>query len=621
MQATPEARPMWRIPHSPTAHGGNYTGESHDQQENAESQGRSAPHERRAVKIRTLYYGDNLEVLRNMPSEGVDLVYLDPPFNSNADYNVIFREHSGKAAAPQAQITAFEDTWQWGTEAAASLAELPKVHGELAEYLDFTVRRLGHNSLSAYLVMMAPRLVELHRVLKPTGSLYLHCDPTASHYLKVVLDLIFGANGFRNEVIWQRATAKSSPMGRLPANHDVLLFYGKSSGVTWNEIRIPYDLNDLDEKTLAKYANQDPGGRRYTLGDMTHPEQGRRPNLDYEVMGVRRTWRWTQERMQRAIEEGLVVQASPGKVPRVKRYLDEREGRLVGDVWTDIPPVNSQARERLGYPTQKPVALLERIICASSNPGDVVLDPFCGCGTAIAAAEKLGRSWIGIDITHLAVGLIAARLRRDFDLEPHKDFDVIGTPKDLESARALFNQERDGPYQFQFWVNGELGAQSYGAGATGKGKKGGDTGIDGKLYFRTPGGERLESVIVSVKGGRQLNPSMIRDLESVVRREKAAMGVFVSLEEPTTGMRQEAAKHGVYSYGDENYSVIQLLTVDEILAGKRPAIPSGSANVSLDQKQPKSLQTDPRTKDMDSLFNQTSLPTSSQRGTAADLTD
>lgn len=552
---------------------------------------------------RTLYYGDNLKVLQGLNDETVDLVYLDPPFNSNADYNVIFREHSGKSAAPQAQITAFEDTWQWGVEAASSLAELHKVHGDLAEYLDFTVRRLGHNSLSAYLVMMAPRLAELHRVLKPTGSLYLHCDPTASHYLKIILDAIFGARNFRNEVIWRRTSAHNMAQ-RYGRVHDVLLFYSVGPEPKWNQLHQPYSSKYLAER----FNRSDPDGRRWKDADLTgsgtrNGETGR-PWKGIAPTDKGRHWMFPPSELDRLDSAGRIYWPRTGGMPRLKQYADDLKGIPLQDVWDDIPPVNSQARERLGYPTQKPVALLERIICASSNPGDVVLDPFCGCGTAIAAAEKLGRSWIGIDITHLAVGLIAARLRRDFDLEPHKDFDVIGTPKDLESARALFNQERDGPYQFQFWVNGELGAQSYGAGATGKGKKGGDTGIDGKLYFRTPGGERLESVIVSVKGGRQLNPSMIRDLESVVRREKAAMGVFVSLEEPKRGMRQEAAKHGVYTYGDTQYPVIQLLTVAEILEGKRPKVPAGSANVSLDTKQPKSLETDPRSKDMDGLFSQ-----------------
>lgn len=552
---------------------------------------------------RTLHYGDNLDILRDMPAESVDLVYLDPPFNSNVDYNVIFRQHSDSQGSG-AQIHAFEDTWQWGSEAAKALNDLVTVHGELAEYLDFTVRRLGHNSLSAYLVMMAPRLVELHRVLKPTGSLYLHCDPTASHYLKVLLDIVFGLANFRNEIIWKRSDAKGDASGQ-GARHfgrvnDTLLFFAKSPSATFNPQFVP-----MDEAYVNRwYRHADPDGRRYKLDNLTGPGGAAKGNPYYEVMGVSRYWRYSRERMQALVAEGRVIQTKPGNVPMLKRYLDESRGTPVTSNWTDISFIRGHAAERLGYPTQKPVALLERIIQASSNPGDVVLDPFCGCGTAIAAAEKLGRSWIGIDITHLAVGLIAARLKRDFDLDAQKDFDVIGTPKDVAGARALFEQERDGPYQFQFWINGVIGAQSFGAGATGKGKKGGDGGIDGKMWFRTPGGETLETIIVSVKGGKQLVPSMIRDLESVVRREKAAMGVFVTLEEPTSGMRQEAAKHGFYQYGQQQFPRIQVLTVAEILDGKRPEKPAGAVNISLEAKAQKSLKTDKRSQAMRGLFEE-----------------
>lgn len=284
-------------------------------------------------------------------------------------------------------------------------------------------------------------------------------------------------------------------------------------------------------------------------------------------------------------EKGLIVQTKPGGVPQLKRYLDEQEGTPIGDVWTDIFPVQAQARERLGYPTQKPLTLLERIVCASSKPGDVVLDPFCGCGTAVAAAEKLGRKWVGIDVTHLAISLIQARLRRDHSLESVKDYVLEGTPEDVGAARYLFNTPPDGPYQFQFWALGLIGAQPYGAGYSGgKGKKGADTGIDGKLFFRTPNGERLESVIVSVKGGKNLNPGMIRDLKGTVEREKAALGVFITLEEPTSKMLSEAATTEPYRYGPEMFPKIQILTVAELLEDQRPRVPFGAANVSYEQK-------------------------------------
>lgn len=558
---------------------------------------------------RTLHYGDNLDVLRGMNAESVDLVYLDPPFNSNADYNVIFREHSDNGGQPQAQITAFEDTWQWGPEAARALNELVAVHGELAEYLDFTVRRLGHNSLSAYLVMMAPRLVELHRVLKPTGSIYLHCDPTASHYLKVLLDVIFGPANFRREIIWRRHGSHNDARRTYAGVHDVILYYVRSPDATFNPQYGEHDPEYL--RRAYRHVNEE--GRRYRVQNLASPTP--RPNLTYAYTALDGVtyqphpngWKVTPERMRQLDEEGrLHYPSRPEGRLSLRNFLDEMKGPPLGDLWDDIRPLSGSHAERLGYPTQKPVALLERIIEASSNPGDVVLDPFCGCGTAVAAAEKLGRSWVGIDITHLAVGLIAARLKRDFGLESDKDYDLEGTPQDVASARYLFEQDADGPYQFQFWINGVIGAQSYGAGAAGKGKRGGDTGIDGKMFFRTPGGEKLESIIVSVKGGKSLNPSMIRDLESVVGREKAAMGVFVSLEEPTPGMRQEAAKHGFYRYGNVEFPRIQLLTVAEILDGKRPQMPSGAANVSLEAAPQKSLRTDPRSKVMQGLFDEPS---------------
>jgi DNA modification methylase len=550
---------------------------------------------------RTLYYGDNLEVMRQLPDEHVDLIYLDPPFNSSADYNVIFREQSGEGSG--AQIHAFEDTWQWGEESARQLDELLTSHGEIAQFLDQTVRRLGHNALSAYLVMMAPRLVEMHRLLKPSGSLYLHCDPTASHYLKVLLDIICGPEQFRNEVVWKRTSAHSSARKWGPV-HDIILFYSRTKDYVWNPVFAPYTQEYLD----TFFDQVDERGRRYKRGDLTgagirHGETGL-PWRGIDVTAKGRHWARPPSELEDLDRAGRIHWPQrAGGMPRLKQYPEDLPGLPLQDVLDSVRPLHNLAQERLGYPTQKPLALLEKIVAASSNLGHVVMDPFCGCGTAVVAAEKLGRSWIGIDITHLAVGLIQARLKRDFGLESGRDYALEGTPKDLASARFLFNQDQDGPYQFQFWITGVIGAQSHGVGPTGKGKKGGDTGIDGKMYFRTPGGEKVESVIVSVKGGKSLNPGMIRDLESVVRREKAAMGVFLSLERPTSGMYAEANKHGFYEYGSDRFPTIQILTVEEILEGKRPQVPAGSANVSLESKQAKSARTDARGKVMDSLFD------------------
>jgi site-specific DNA-methyltransferase (adenine-specific) len=356
-----------------------------------------------------LYYGDNLDVLRrHVRDESVDLIYLDPPFKSNQDYNVLFAEQDGTRAA--AQIQAFEDTWSWDQEAARSYQEVVEQGGTVAQVMTGFRTFLGESDMLAYLSMMAPRLIELRRVLKSTGSLYLHCDPTASHYLKLLMDAIFDPRNFRNEIIWVRTPSKSLMTRRLPQNHDVILAYQKTSEAFWEERAVfsSYDPEELDVKTAGKYRYQDPDGRLYRLDNLINPNPNR-PNLTYEFLGVTRVWRWTRERMQEAYEAGLIVQTGPGRVPQLKRYLDEQRGKPLGSVWSDIPPLNSQAQERLGYPTQKPEALLERIILLSSPEGGVVLDPFCGCGTAVAAAQRLGRYWIGIDITHLAVTLTSSR--------------------------------------------------------------------------------------------------------------------------------------------------------------------------------------------------------------------
>ena len=257
--------------------------------------------------------------------------------------------------------------------------------------------------MMAYLVMMAPRLVELHRVLKPTGSLYLHCDPTVGHYLKILLDSVFGKEQFRSEISWKRTGAHSdTKQGRKQHGrvHDLIFFYSKGNSWTWNPLYTEYDQDYIDQF----YRHVEPEtGRRYRLDNLTGPG-GADKGKSYEVLGVTRYWRYSQERMAELIGQGRIVQSRPGAVPAYKRYLDEMPGIPLQDFWTDIKPIGSRARERLGYPTQKPQALLERIIQSSSNPGDVVLDPFCGCGTAVAAAQQLNRRWLGIDVTHLAVG-------------------------------------------------------------------------------------------------------------------------------------------------------------------------------------------------------------------------
>jgi len=506
--------------------------------------------------MNALYYGDNLMILRNeIQRESVDLIYLDPPFNSQATYNVLFRSTAGEQS--RAQIEAFEDTWHWGSEAELAFDEVMHSRStDAAELLRALRAFLKENDMMAYLSMMAVRLLELHRTLKPTGTLYLHCDPTASHYLKLLLDAIFGVERFRNELIWRRADPKGHAFRRYPSTHDVILSYGRTGETVWNTQYRDYDESYLD----SHYSQIEEGtGRAYTLSDCTNPNRNR-PNLTYEWKGVTKVWRWTKERMQRAHDEGRLVYTKSG-APRYKRYLDEMPGRVVTSVWDDIPFVNSQAQERLGYPTQKPLALLERIVRASSNEGDIVLDPFCGCGTTIHAAQKLKREWIGIDITHLAISLIEKRLKDAF---PGIQYEVHGTPKDLDGARALAARDR---YQFQWWAVSLVNAVPF----AGK-KKGADTGIDGLIYFK-PDGKTTEKAIVSVKGGENVNVAMIRNLAHVVDREKARIGVFITLSEPTGPMITEAVKVGFYETLYGKYPRIQILTIVELFAGKQPNIP------------------------------------------------
>ncbi len=427
----------------------------------------------------------------------------------------------------------------------------------------------------AYLVMMSARLVELHRVLRPTGSLYLHCDPTSSHYLKIVMDAIFGPTKFRTEIIWKRSSAHSdTKQGRRLHGHihDTILFYTKGDDWTWNPLYTPHD----PEYVARFYKHIEPEtGRRYMLDNITGPGGAAKGNPSYEVMGVTRYWRYTREKMDELIRQGRVVQAKPGAVPRYKRYLDEMPGVPLQDVWTDIGPISSQAAERLGYPTQKPEALLERIINNSSNPGDVVLDPFCGCGTTIAAAHKLQRRWIGIDITYLSISLLKYRLKTMFEgdaFEKDIEFDVIGAPQDVGSARQLAQDDR---YQFQWWALSLVGAKPLGAKGGGKtGKKGSDRGIDGVINFVDDASRKPKRVLVQVKSGK-VKSGDIRDLRGTVEREEAAMGMFVTLEEPSRDMKKEAVSAGYYrspGWG-QDYPRIQILTVEDLLHGAEAKMP------------------------------------------------
>ncbi len=515
-----------------------------------------------------LYYGDNLDILRRyVRDETVDLIYLDPPFNSSRTYNVLFKDETGHES--DAQITAFDDTWHWNQSAEETFFELVSDGPAHVSKMIRAMREfIGTNQMTAYLVMMAVRLVELRRVLKPTGSIYLHCDPTASHYLKIILDTIFGPQCFQNEVIWKRTSAHNSAV-RLGPVHDVLLFFTKSANFTWNPLYQSYDEKYLDQ--FYRHHGQD--GRRYRLSDLTgagirHGETGE-PWRGINPTAIGRHWMVPPKELDELDTVGRVYWPPKGKMPAYKRYLDEMPGVGLQDMWTDIPPIGAQAAERLGYPTQKPLALLERVIQASSNEGDTVLDPFCGCGTAIVAAQKLKRSWIGIDITHLAIALQKYRLKDMFDITPGKDYRVIGEPTDIGSARQLASENR---YQFQWWALSLAKAKP--VGGEGKtGKKGKDRGIDGVINFIDDKKETIKDVLVQVKSGK-VKSGDIRDLRGTVEREGDNMGVFITLETPTQDMETEAVSAGFYESGfGTKFPKIQICTVEELQKGYQIKMP------------------------------------------------
>lgn len=503
-----------------------------------------------------LYFGDNKDVLPQIPDESVDLVYIDPPFNSARQYNLLFKQMKGDPSP--AQIMAFEDTWAW----SPSLMEdfiLDCEHPRLRRLVDSLYDVLGTSEMMAYVLMMSPRLLALSRKLKGSESIFLHCDPVASHYLKIVLDVIFGPENFRNEIIWQRTGAKSLATVRFPRNHDVLLSYTRTEKATWNSEALftRYDEDNLDPKSAEKYCLKDSDGRRYQLTSLINPNN-LRPNLTYEFLGVTKVWRWTRERMQQAYDRGEVVQNRPGAVPRFKRYLDDQRGRPIGDVWTDIAPVNAMGKERRGYPTQKPVALLERILSVATTEGDTVLDAFCGCGTTIAAAQRLLRRWIGIDVTYLAVREIEDRLGQDFMLEKGVDYRVEGLPADLDSARQFFELTRkDSHKQFEMWAVSLIGGQP-------RAKRGSDRGIDGDFLLHGPDRKPIIAPL-QVKGGEHAGSGAIRDFAHVIGREKAPTGGFICLKEPSSEMRREAATLGMMEVEGRRVPRMQILPIGDIL--------------------------------------------------------
>jgi site-specific DNA-methyltransferase (adenine-specific) len=531
-----------------------------------------------ATMANYLYFGDNLTVMRErMQPNSVDLIYLDPPFNSKRNYNIFF--DSSKNMSENAQIVAFKDMFYWEDETSKAYDYL-KNHGtaHLFELLSSLVSIFGRVDLTAYLVMMAIRLQEMYRILKPTGSLYLHCDPTAGHYIKIVLDIIFGGKNFRNNIVWKRTSAHNDAK-RWGHIADFILFYTKSENYTWNNVYTEYNKDYIDKF----YRHKDKDARIYRVGDLTaaglskgesgqawrgvNPSDKNRhwaisrdllnddPNLPDSVLGA----------LDYLDSIGRIYWPEKGEVPGFIRYLDEMPGVNLQEIVTDIPPLSARGREKLGYPTQKPLVLLERILAASSNKGDVIFDPFCGCGTTIEAAHKLEREWIGIDISYLAVNLVEQRLK---DIDRLGKWSVVGAPVDLRSAENLAIRDR---YQFQYWACSLVKARPYNDQI-----KGADHGIDGKIFFNDDytNLSKDKVIIVSVKSGKNVDVSMLRDLVGTVVREGAAMGLFVTLVKPTKPMVSEAYLAGYYeSPGGTKYQKIQIMTIEELLLNQGPSVP------------------------------------------------
>ena len=554
-----------------------------------------------------LYYGDNLDVLRrHLRDEAIDLVYLDPPFKSNVDYNVLFAERGTRSAA---QIRAFTDTWRWDEAAAADYQATVEQGGRIAEALRGFRTVLGTSDMLAYLSMMAPRLLELRRVLKPTGSIYLHCDPAASHYLKLLMDSIFGPENFRNELVWRR-TGAHSPRRSFGPVHDTMLFYSRGNEYYFKTLRVPYMRGHVERRYKAdatgglKFSS---GGNVLTGAGATAGESGQ-PWRGFDPSAKHRHWAvpgFLTEQMPEdfkqlgvlakldALYEAGLIEITPGAAwPVPIRYLSTTAGQPISDIWAyqpytegtmygteegidaDVAWMGPTDPERLGYPTQKPRGLLERVISSSCPEDGVLLDPFCGCGTTIDAAQHLGRRWIGIDITHLAIGLIKHRLTDVYGVGIAGTYRVVGEPTDVGGARQLAH---DDPFQFQAWALGLAGAR-----VAGSDRKGGDKGIDGRLYFHDEGASaRSKAVVFSVKAGH-LVPAFVRDLRGVLDREEAQIGVLLSFEQPSSGMRAEAASAGFYdSPWGTRHARLQLLTVEQLLDGKGIDYPSMTgANVT-----------------------------------------
>jgi site-specific DNA-methyltransferase (adenine-specific) len=500
--------------------------------------------------MNTLYLGDCLNVLRdNIPDESIDLVYIDPPFNSKRDYNIFFDDKE-----IQTQRIAFEDTWTL-KNIQDSLIELNTLKTDYLYFLLLTYQKVAPHAFP-YLTMMSLRILELHRVIKPTGSFYLHCDPTMSHYLKTVCDLIFDVRNFKNEIVWKRTTAHNDP-GRYGANIDIILFYTKSEKWIWNDL-----YREHEEKYIGRFKNQDADGRLWQDDNLTAKGLSG-GGYEYEYKGAKSLWRVPVETMKRLDAEGRLHFTNKGGI-RLKRYLDENKGIVLQALWDDISPINSQAKERLGYPTQKPKALLERIIQASSNEGDTVLDAFCGCGTTIDASEALHRNWIGVDISPIAISLIKRRLKDTYGEHLNK-FEVRGTPTDEQSAVELWKQN---PFAFQDWWLTEFEVFS-----TTYGTKGADKGMDGiAQYLTDPKEQKVIRAGFQVKGG-QVQSKDIDALLGAMEKHKCEIGVFLTIEEPTKPMLDTIAGSGFVEIPGFKIPKLQILTLKDYFKNKTPKLP------------------------------------------------
>jgi DNA modification methylase len=518
-----------------------------------------------------LYFGDSLDILKKLhhehPSGFIELIYIDPPFNSKRNYNILFEEADLKDT--KAQKEAFADTWS-NVSYKDTIEELKDIDLDLFLFLESLDKIRISKSAVSYLTTMAIRIHYMHKVLKNTGSFYLHCDPTMSHYLKIICDLIFQEKHFRNEIIWKRASTVKGNFGQgskfFGPNTDTVLFYTKSNKYTFNQQFTAY--SDAYLKKFYKFIEPETG-RRYRLISMIGPGGESKGNPKYEVMGITRYWRYSQETMQQLINDGLVIQTKPNNVPVKKLYLDEGKGVAIQSLWDDIDALSPSSRELLGYPTQKPEALLQRIIETSTNKGDLVADFFCGCGTTISVAQKMKRKWLGVDISHLAIGLIERRLIMSYGKEIKNTYETDGLPKDLSSAKRLAEGVSHGRIKFQEWIIEAM------LGGIHNPKKTADGGWDGHLTFELPN-QKKDIILVEVKSGN-VNVKNLREFIQVVNKQKASIGIFVCFEDQVTKpMLLEAKDAGYYKkemFGN-NYDKIQILTVEKLLDGEQIKMPN-----------------------------------------------